>query len=109
VLKTLDGFGLSRKDAEVYVYLAKKGPLRVVEVATALKLSKQKVYHILKNLQNKGIVTSYFEHAAVFSALPLDEVLELYIKLNVEQAQAMNETKEELLDIWRSIVKRNNT
>jgi sugar-specific transcriptional regulator TrmB len=109
VIKTLEGFGLKRMDAEVYIYLAKKGPLSAGEVATALKLSNQKFYHILKNLQEKGVVISNLGHPTVFSALPLAEVLELYIIINARQAQIIKETKEELLASWQSIIEQNNT
>jgi predicted transcriptional regulator len=39
VLKTLEGFGLSRTDAEVYVYLAKKGSKKGRELANALQIT----------------------------------------------------------------------
>lgn len=94
-------------DAEVYIHLAKKGPLSADEVAVALKLSNQKLYHILKSLQDKGIVTSIVEDPTVFSVLPLDEVLELYIIINARQAQIIKETKAELLASWRSIIEQN--
>lgn len=107
IIKTLEGFRLKRTEAEVYVYLAKKGPLRAEELAAALKLSKQKICLILRKLQNKGIVKS--KNAALFSAMAIEEVLELYIKVNVEQAQEIKETKEELLASWSSIGKRGKT
>jgi sugar-specific transcriptional regulator TrmB len=109
VIKTLEGFGFKRMNAEVYVLIAKKGPLTASEVATALNLSSQKLCHILKNLQEKGIVISNFGDPTVFSALPLDEVLELYIIVNSRQAQIIKKTKAELLASWRSIIKRNKT
>ena len=109
IIKTLEGFGLNRTDAEVYIYLAKKGPLSIGEVAAALKLSTQKLYHILKSLQDKGIVIINLGHPTLFSALPLDEVLELYIIVNARQAQVIKENKAELLASWRSIIEENNT
>ena len=103
VLKTLEGFGLSRIDAEVYVYLAKKGPQKGRELANALQVTKQQLYPSLKNLKNKGIVTASLERPALFSAIAFKKVLELLIEIKVEQAKAIKETKKELLDSWRSI------
>lgn len=107
IIKTLENFGLTRIDAEVYVYLAKKGPLMVDEVAIALKLNKQKLWSTLRNLQNKGIVTK--SHLAVFSAMNFEDFLNFYIKLNVEKAQILDKSKEELLTSWRSMLKQNQT
>jgi len=103
VLKILEGFGFSRIDAEVYVYLAKKGPKKGRELANALQVTKQQLYPSLKNLKNKGIVTASLERPALFSAVAFEQVLELLIEIKVEQAKAIKETKKELLDSWRSI------
>ena len=104
IIKTLENFGLTRIDTQVYVYLAKKGPLMADEVASALKLSKQKLGSVLRNLQNKGIVNK--NHPAVFSAMNFEDVLDFYIKLNVEQAQVIDKSKHELLASWSSMLKR---
>ena len=103
IIKALQGFGLKRIEAEVYVYLAKKGPQKGRDLADALNIRKQQLYHILKKLQSSGIVTSNLGQPSVFSAKALEEVLNLYIKLNLEQAEAIKENKQELLTSWKSI------
>lgn len=97
VIKALIDLGLSRSDAEVYVYLAKKGPQTVVDLARALNISKKKIYTGLKNLQTKGLVT---KERTIFSALPFEEALDLLIKMEKKQAQLIRESKEELLATW---------
>jgi sugar-specific transcriptional regulator TrmB len=97
IIKALIGLGLSRSDAEVYVYLAKKGPQKTVDLAEALNLSRKKIYSSLKNLQNKGLVT---KGRTMFSALPFEEALELLIKTKKEQTEAMIKHKKELLVNW---------
>jgi sugar-specific transcriptional regulator TrmB len=102
VLKTLEGFGLSRTDAEVYVYLAKKGSRKGRELANALQITKQQLYPCLKNLKNRGIVTVSLERPALFSAVAFEKVVEMLIKIKVQQAKAIKEMKKELLASWRS-------
>jgi sugar-specific transcriptional regulator TrmB len=109
VLKTLEGFGLSRTDAEVYIYLAKKGSRKGRELANALQITKQQLYPILKNLKNKGIVTVSPERPALFSAVAFEKVLELLITIKMDQAKAIKETKKELLNTWRSIDRHKQT
>ena len=99
VIKALVDLELSRSDAEVYVYLAKKGPQTVVDLAKALSINKQKIYTSLKNLQTKGLVT---KDPDFFSDLTFEEALNLLIKMEKEQAQAMQESKEELLATWET-------
>jgi sugar-specific transcriptional regulator TrmB len=109
VLRTLESFGLKRVDAEVYIYLAKKGPQKGIDLADALKIRKRQLYSILKALQDKGIVTVSPEHPALFSALAFEKALDLLVETNVEQAKAIEAAKEELLSSWRDMNKRNNT
>lgn len=90
-------------DAEVYVYLAKKGPKKGRALANALQVTKQQLYPSLKNLKNKGVVTASLERPALFSAVAFEKVIELLIAIKVEQAKAVKETKKELMDSWRSI------
>ena len=109
VLKTLEGLGLSRTDAEVYVYLAKKGPKNGRELADALQVTKQQLYPSLKNLRSKGVVTVSLERPALFSAVAFEKVVDLLIAIKVEQAKAIKETKKELLASWRSVNWREQT
>ena len=109
VLKTLEGLGLSRADAEVYVYLAKKGPRKGRRLANDLQITKQQLYPSLRNLEKKGIVTVSLDRPALFSAVAFEKVLELLIEIKVEQAKAIKETKKKLLDSWRSVSRQEQT
>lgn len=109
VLRILENFGLARSDAELYVYLAKKGPKRETDLYSAFKLTEQQVFSSLRNLQSKGIVTATVEKSALFSAVAFERVIDLFIKVNIEKAYAIRETKEELLASWRKITARDDT
>jgi sugar-specific transcriptional regulator TrmB len=108
VLRTLESFGLKRVDAEVYVYLSKKGPQKGIDLANALKIRKQQLYPILKTLQDKGVVAASLERPALFSALAFEKALNMLVEANMEQAKALEETKEALLSSWREMTKRDN-
>lgn len=99
IIKALIGLGLSRSDAEVYVYLAKKGPTKIVDLAEALTHNKPKIYSSLRNLRTKRLV---IKDPPNFSALPFEEALELLIKRKKKQTEAMIEQKKELLVNWKN-------
>ena len=61
-------FELTRMDAQIYILLAKKGPLKAIEIGKALKMSKPQLYHSLKSLESRGVVSATLEHPAKFSA-----------------------------------------
>jgi len=54
IINTLKDLGLTEKESEVYIFLAKRGILKSKEVSKGLKMHKAQVYNILKNLQAEG-------------------------------------------------------
>jgi sugar-specific transcriptional regulator TrmB len=100
VIETLVSCGLKRIDAEVYAFLAKKGPHRGKDIANSLKITKQKLYPALKNLKEKSIVKSTSKRPALFSAEPIEKVLTMFMKYRKKEIQSMIKQKEELLSKW---------
>jgi len=94
IIKTLESFGFKRKEAEVYVYLGKKGPQEVKDLAEALTIRKRQLKFILKNLQSRGVVTASYEHATVYSALDFEKTLDLLEKENIQKTKAIKKTLE---------------
>jgi sugar-specific transcriptional regulator TrmB len=108
VLKTLEGFGLSRVESEVYVYLAKSGPTKAKDLSSQLGITKQHLFATLSSLRKTGIVTKKSEHESLFSALAFEELLDLLLKLNTEKVKTIKETKEELINSWKNMTEQNN-
>ena len=100
VIETLVSCGLRRLDAEVYVFLAKKGPRRGKDIADALNLTKQQLYPALKNLEEKGIVKSTSKRPVLFSAEPIEKVLTMFMKSKTKEIQSLIQKKAELLSKW---------
>ena len=103
ILKTLLSLGLKQLEAEGYIFLAKRGPIKAKDAAKALKISKQRLYPIIKNLQGKGIVNATLEHPARFSAIPFEKMLDHFVKAKMEEAQRIQQNKDEILSDWHSI------
>jgi sugar-specific transcriptional regulator TrmB len=109
VLKSLVSLGISKSDAEVYIYLAKEGPKKASELANALEISRQKLYLNLKKLIEKQIVTTSDNKPSIFSAIAFEEAIDLLVQIKKEQSAAILETKEELISNWKSVDWKNNT
>jgi sugar-specific transcriptional regulator TrmB len=103
ITETLRNFGLTEKEAEVYVFLGKQGPLKRVELSKLLKMNKGQVYRTLKRLQNKGLVESTLEHPIRFTAVPFENVIDSFIKSKREEVDLIEESKNELLADWKKI------
>jgi sugar-specific transcriptional regulator TrmB len=108
VLKILENLGLPRTDAEMYVYLAKKGPKGEQDLFRTFKMTDTQLRSSLSSLQNRGLVTATVESSVLFSAVEFGKALELLIKINIEHIQTAKEERE-FLKIWRPIGKRDLT
>ena len=108
VLKTLVGLGLSQVEAEIYLFLSQTGPVKGRDIAEMLKLYKQQLYRSLKSLKCKGCVEATLGRPARFSAVPLEKVLDLFMKTKMEQAEDLKASRDKLLSSWRSIIKMNS-
>src|SRR3990170_6793334 len=102
MVKMLESLGLKHLDAEVYVYLAQNDPKKARDIAQALETYKRQLYRSLKNLQRKGMVSASQERPARFSAVSFDKVLDQFIKANREDAERIEENKEQILLTWRT-------
>jgi sugar-specific transcriptional regulator TrmB len=103
VLQTLSDLGLTRLDTKVYIYLAKKGPQKGIEISKALRVQRQPLYRSLKNLQKRAIVSATLERPARFSAVAFEKVLDLFIRAKLEEAQNIQTEKNKLLSSWQTI------
>ena len=106
IKKTLASLGLNELDAEIYIFLAKNGPQKTKDIASSLKMSRQKLYFGLKSLQDRGVVISSKERPARFSAATFEKVLEYFLEAKREQQQSLQNSKDDLLSTWRSLIKR---
>lgn len=103
VLEVLKDFGLTNKESQVYIYLAKSCIQKAGRISKQLRMHKAQVYRILRNLRNKGIVVSTFEVPMRFEAVPFESFLDLKIKSKKEEVSILEDKRDELLEYWNSI------
>ena len=109
IKEVLTSLGLTKTDVKVYIYLAKRGPKRASETAKNLKMSKQQLYPLIKNLQGMGVVTSTLERPARFCAVSFSKLIDLFTRAKIEEAKRIQQNKKELIQDWQSIVIKETT
>jgi sugar-specific transcriptional regulator TrmB len=105
VFKALVDLGLSETDAQVYIYLATKGPKKAKNIVIYNEVSKRQIYRSLKHLHKKKIIMINSEYPAEFAALPFDKVLDMLIEMKKEKAQAIKKRRQKILSSWRDNTK----
>jgi sugar-specific transcriptional regulator TrmB len=103
IKKVLTDFGLTEKEVEIYIFLAKHGALRGGEISKRTNTHRGLIYRLLSSLQTKGLVESTLESPTRFQIVPFETVLDQSIKTKREEAALIETTKKELLGYWKSI------
>lgn len=105
IKKILKDVGLTEKETDVYIFLAKHGALKGIEIAKQTRIDRAEVYRILKNLQNKGLLESTLEAPARFAPIPFDKVINAFVKARRDEAALIENAKEDLMNDWEKISK----
>ncbi len=105
VRSILKDIGLSEKEAEIYIFLAKHTALRSGEIAKLTKIDKAEVYRVLTNLQTKGLVEKTLEAPTRFTSTPFERAIDSFIKYKRNEATLVEKTKHELIKDWNNITK----
>jgi sugar-specific transcriptional regulator TrmB len=103
VVDDLRDFGLTEKECEVYILLAKQGAKRVKDLCETLEICKAHMYGLLGNLHNRGLVEQSLEHPARYSAMPFDQFLAMQVTTKKEETKHLQERFDEMLAHWNSI------
>jgi sugar-specific transcriptional regulator TrmB len=96
-------FGATEKEAEVYIFLAKHGTLGTGQIARQMKKNKGHVYRILSSLEQKGLVEATLEVPKRYTAVPLEKVIDAYVKAKQVEISLVKKTKGDLLEDWKRI------
>lgn len=103
VRRVLKNFGLTKKETDIYFFLAKHGVQRSGEIAKRTRTHRAEVYRILKRLQTKGLVQPTLESPTRFTTVPFETVIDSFIKTKREEAASLESTKKDLLEDWKII------
>jgi len=105
VKAALRKFGLTEKETQIYIFLAKQGVQGAREIAKRTTTANAVAYRILKILQRKGFVESTLESPVRYTAVPFENILESNIKAKQEEAGQIEAAKNDLLTDWSKISK----
>jgi sugar-specific transcriptional regulator TrmB len=95
----LIGFGLSEKEALVYLHLLKYGPNTQSRLAKALKTYREDVRRTLNGLIGKSMVRPSLDGSAVYTAVDLDAALDFAMKKQQSELLEMEARKRELKEL----------
>src|SRR3990170_5351713 len=103
ITKFLQVLGLSKREIQVYMFLAKSGVQSSSFVAKRLKMERVQAYRTFKKLQEKNFIDATLERPTRFTIVPFDALLEGFIDAKKSEVVNFDEQKESLLSSWRAV------
>jgi sugar-specific transcriptional regulator TrmB/CBS domain-containing protein len=103
VTRFLQILGLSKREIQVYMFLAKSGVQSTSFVAKRLKMERVQAYRTFKKLQEKGFIEATLERPTRFTIVPFSALVDNYITAKKNEVVNLNDQKENLLTAWQSI------
>lgn len=106
LFEILSELGLTKREADMYIFLTKRGPQKAHSVATHLKIDGAQTYRSLTSLQEKGIIESTIESPARYLAVPIEPLIETYVKTKKTEINRIETEKNELIGYFKGISTR---
>ena len=103
ILKFLQNLGFSKREVQVYMFLAKSGAQSTSFVAKRLKMERVQAYRTFKKLQEKGFIEATLERPTRFTVVPFINLLESFIEAKKSEVENLSLQKDSLLESWRTV------
>jgi HTH-type transcriptional regulator, sugar sensing transcriptional regulator len=98
IRSVLKDFGLTEKEAQVYIFLVKSGFQKAGRVSEQMKMHKAQVYRILEVLRNRGLVESTLDFPSRFVPISFEAFLDLMIRNRIEETTRLEARKQVLIE-----------
>jgi len=98
----LRDFGLTKNESKIYVFLSKSEPKKAIEISTEEKIPRTETYHLLSNLEAKGIITTSIQRPTRFSAVTIEKAIGSILHNKQKKIEDLKILKHDMVELWNS-------
>jgi predicted DNA-binding transcriptional regulator len=98
----LRDFGLTKNESKIYVFLSKNGPKKAIEISIEEKIPRTETYHLLSNLEAKGIITPSIHKPTMFSSVTIENAIESILQNQQKKIEDLKILKHDMIELWNS-------
>jgi sugar-specific transcriptional regulator TrmB len=100
--------GIEGLESQIYIFLVTNGSKKAKQISIELNLYIQQVYRSLKKLQKIGLVKKSSSRPMLFSAVPVEDLLNSFRESKLEEAEFLKENRDKLLSKWKTLIEKNS-
>jgi sugar-specific transcriptional regulator TrmB len=96
-------FGLTRDEAEMYLFLLRAGASSAGTVERRMRVNRMRIYRLLRSLQEKGLVEMSLGRPTEFTALPLEHLLNDHLEKQKHLVAILEKSMDEIIDQYKKL------
>lgn len=108
-LDELSKYGLTEIQAKAYYSLIRLGKTSSIEIAKKLGVHRSEVYRVLRQLQEKSVVTEHMGRPILFTPVPPEEALDILYQEQLKKIEYLKENLPKMIDWLKSQIKIKET
>ncbi len=112
LIRALDAFGLTTKQAKIYLTVVRAGHISVGEIAKISKIYQQDVYKILPKLEERGLITKTIGSPITVRAIKAENALKSLVSLEkkvaLDKVERMEKAMQSIIDAIKEWQKGEN-
>ena len=101
--QSLQEYGFTKEEADVFIFLSSTGPCPARLVALRFNTNRMKAYRTLKALEEKGLVDRIIGRPVKFVAASLSGVIRKYMQDMKDRLSRLEAREEDVLRIWSTL------
>ncbi|MGD6809876.1 MAG: TrmB family transcriptional regulator [Candidatus Bathyarchaeia archaeon] len=105
-VKTLEGLGLSCRQARVYLALLKIGEAKANAVSNSSLVNRQDIYIVLDSLQQIGLVQKRITYPLTFTATPINQALQMLCQQKILELSTITKKIKDLTKKYNQPIKQ---
>ena len=101
--KLLGQYGVSDREALVYLRLLAHGQLSAGEIAKAVQIRRMEAYRIVKRLADSGIVVATPGNPVKYTGKPIEQVVAMMMDRQMKKLEEMERGRDEVISLGRTV------
>ena len=106
IYEILNDLGLSKRKADIYLFLSKKGVQKAQSIAAHLDIDRAQTYRLLRSLKEMGVLEETIEAPTRYIAVPIEDLIKSYVKDKKSEIDSLEADKDKIVSYFSSISKK---